>query len=504
MKLYIDEFLELLSEGKDKAKLRKIKKDKEVILSMRWSRKEVLNEEESKNFVEIANTLRKEGIDCRFEEFSVEEALYASRKVNGWVNEIKNARVNGKELSQFEKFIYAYDIASQFTYKAEDKGESSYKSRDIIQVLNGDKIVCVGFSSILVNILRGLNICSGYADLYSTKGGSGHSACVVYLDDPKYGIKGFGLSDPTAGSPKHNIERGQTMRMSLVDFDRAKTFYETKMQLAFSNIDSDKDQAIRDTDREDLFLQSRVDEVELFRQEEFLRDFFNLKGKDRKRFLKLLKRQVDKTAKRHLDVTIYPHDTVEDWINFSFQTMFRMGGSLRERSARIPFELSKLIKMNASKEEIVAKFDHKIDELEAMNTHEKLCFVFGKDLIEAKRAEFEDSIKFSKIKKEMVATDIKDFGFYNEKQWDAIANAMKQVAIARGKSEEETLGLVAARKFGWEEDKEQIFVDLLGKEEDLSLAHLTKKVDEIASTKEKTETDGKSSDNKGSATTRVR
>ena len=101
-----------------------------------------LSERETIIFANAINKFRHEGFDCTFEEgFTPEQALDASRKLNDWATEIKNAKVQGRNLSVLEKFLYAYDISSNFVYKKNDLDENGnqidvYASRNVVRVLN--------------------------------------------------------------------------------------------------------------------------------------------------------------------------------------------------------------------------------------------------------------------------------------------------------------------------------------------------------------------------------
>lgn len=154
-----------------------------------------------------------------------------------------------KNLSPFEKYIYAYDIVKRFkkyaTPKKDNKNadnlsDSKYNdiissSRDLYQILDNDYIVCVGFSNLLSDLLTKLGIdnigLSVEVDLTAKKAMKqlnipkdewkkknpeekhklitnqqlyipkndfvGHKRLLVNIKDDKYGIDGIYVSDPT-------------------------------------------------------------------------------------------------------------------------------------------------------------------------------------------------------------------------------------------------------------------------------------------------------------------
>ena len=117
-------------------------------------------------------------------------------------------------LSPLEKFLFAYNIAKKYKPYKENEQEKE-KSRRLYEVLDGDYMVCVGFSKLLQDLLNKLDInCSGLSvgvdigfdnvpidaeqipeDVLTKSGG--HARLKVHIVDPKYGIDGIYNSDPT-------------------------------------------------------------------------------------------------------------------------------------------------------------------------------------------------------------------------------------------------------------------------------------------------------------------
>lgn len=90
------------------------------------------------------------------EGFSIQEAIIASKKVNDWVDEINNAKINNEKLSPLEKYLYAYQICTDFYYN--ESNEKLGKSRFLFGVLNSDNIVCVGYAGLLTELCNRLDI----------------------------------------------------------------------------------------------------------------------------------------------------------------------------------------------------------------------------------------------------------------------------------------------------------------------------------------------------------
>ena len=94
-------------------------------------------------------------------------------------------------LSPLEKLIYTYDIVKYREYKESDCNKKN--SRDLDKVLQGDAIVCVGYSNLFNAILR----CMGFNATYLISVEKKHQRSMVYIRDDKYNIDGIYAFDPT-------------------------------------------------------------------------------------------------------------------------------------------------------------------------------------------------------------------------------------------------------------------------------------------------------------------
>ena len=171
------------------------------------------------------------------EGFSVEEAIRASRKINNIIKEINEANINGEPLSPFEKFILAYRFVTDRLYVEVNDGEDLSKSRSVISVLNGDKIVCAGYANLLATVLNRLGIpCTTQCMIAyneDLKSYGNHATCLVRMVDPKYKIDGIYFSDPTADRAfKRSLEYGSTsFNSALLKLDTVHRFFKKPIRL---------------------------------------------------------------------------------------------------------------------------------------------------------------------------------------------------------------------------------------------------------------------------------
>ena len=99
--------------------------------------------------------------------------------------------INKYDLSPLEKVTYVYDIVKYRLY--EDDLEDINNSRDLDKVLNGNKIVCSGYSNLFTAVLISLGIKSiPVIDLNIR-----HQRSLAYIKDSKYNVDGVYAFDPT-------------------------------------------------------------------------------------------------------------------------------------------------------------------------------------------------------------------------------------------------------------------------------------------------------------------
>ena len=117
-----------------------------------------------------------------------------------------------KNLSPFERYIYAYNIAKK--YKNYKSSKNPNESRNLYDLLENDYIVCFGYTNLLSDLLDKLQIPNidlsvSVDSSYNNVGNGviplenkpisnvGHSRIYVSIVDSKYGINGFYIGDPT-------------------------------------------------------------------------------------------------------------------------------------------------------------------------------------------------------------------------------------------------------------------------------------------------------------------
>lgn len=151
------------------------------------------------------------------EVWSIEKTLNANSKIEDWTAEINNARIDGKELSPFEKYLFAYHTVSHFTYNEEEREDGYELSRTVVGALNSDKIVCVGFADLLSNLCQRVGI-ECFQQYVACDGKNiDHCNCCVRIDDDKYNIHGIYYADPCWDSYREETEN--TLQHSLLVCD---------------------------------------------------------------------------------------------------------------------------------------------------------------------------------------------------------------------------------------------------------------------------------------------
>ena len=143
-----------------------------------------------------------EGLDV--EPYKLEELKKEDELLNLMVADIKDSNY-----SLFEKYIAAYNIVKKFKKYLENKDDKT-QSRNIRKILNNDYMVCVGYTNLLQELLERLEIPTykynvsadiSYDNDFTTEEKTvelvGHARIILNINDPKYGIKGFYVADPT-------------------------------------------------------------------------------------------------------------------------------------------------------------------------------------------------------------------------------------------------------------------------------------------------------------------
>lgn len=160
-----------------------------------------LTREQTKRLLDKYNSLtKKQKSKVKFYDgFTVEQAVYASDKLNTWVEKLKSLKI-----SPFEKYILAYNFVTSFAYNEDEKNKNN--SRDLFGILSTDKIVCYGYSSLLNALLEAIGIKTmNLLEAHIGAKKAIHSTQAFKLVDPKYNINGIYFSDPCFDSGYKNI-----------------------------------------------------------------------------------------------------------------------------------------------------------------------------------------------------------------------------------------------------------------------------------------------------------
>lgn len=117
--------------------------------------------------------------------------------------------INDYNLSPVEKLTFAYDIMKSFTYN-ETTNKDTFESRDPYKIIKTGNIVCVGYTNMLAEILKGtegISFTDASVSCYESDNETllgHHSRGIVKIDDDKYNIHGVYIVDPTWDSYKKN------------------------------------------------------------------------------------------------------------------------------------------------------------------------------------------------------------------------------------------------------------------------------------------------------------
>lgn len=126
--------------------------------------------------------------------FNKDQILTANSKISDVVDELKKSK-----LSPYEKILYVHKLLSEREYYEDE--ENKKISRNIYSILNSDKIVCIGYTSLFSAIFKELNDDNIVTEtLTITTDYYCHSINCVYVKDKKYNIEGFYDMDATANN----------------------------------------------------------------------------------------------------------------------------------------------------------------------------------------------------------------------------------------------------------------------------------------------------------------
>lgn len=165
----------------------------------------IFNERQTKTLADNVNIFLALGTQTEIyskfngQTYSLDKVLEANRKLSEWAKLINSARVDGRELSPLEKYLYAFiTVSNYYEYSMENADESPSVSRALVNVLTGDKIVCVGFAEMLSSVLNMVGVPCIKASVFMESAKTGHAVCLPYINDSLYNCNGIVYSDPTS------------------------------------------------------------------------------------------------------------------------------------------------------------------------------------------------------------------------------------------------------------------------------------------------------------------
>ena len=121
---------------------------------------------------------------------SVDEFIIMRKNIDAIKEQIET-----KELSEFEKVIYIYDIVKKYKYnKSED--DFSMDGRQLHKIFNTKNIICSGYARIISEVLNELGIRAGIYKLI-TNNNELHARNLVHIKDNKYNINCIYSMEPT-------------------------------------------------------------------------------------------------------------------------------------------------------------------------------------------------------------------------------------------------------------------------------------------------------------------
>lgn len=158
------------------------------------------------NFIELINELKDDEYpNLKISFKNSEEDISYKEFYNMYMklNQIKDF-IKYYKLSPLEQIMLVYDIVKSNEYKKENDNESYNKSRDLNQIINNDKIVCVGFTNLIDFLLTNLGFNTGFITLDYDNENERHIRNYIHLKDDKYNIDNIFALDATWDSKKSN------------------------------------------------------------------------------------------------------------------------------------------------------------------------------------------------------------------------------------------------------------------------------------------------------------
>ncbi len=446
---------------------------------------QLIEKDKLENFELSYKNAVKNGIKCRYRSelrfkngntyFDVNKTIEATKKINDWADEINNARVNEMELSPLEKFLYVFEIATQFNYRFEDKAGNSNLSRHTIAVLNGDRMVCAGFESIFRHILNRVGIHCSSLLLNSKDGLGGHIADLVYLNDPKYNINGIFVSEPTWGREKKGIMAGKEFPYAIISIENAKKLYGEVNGL---KIDDETINESKSKLFESLFAEKRLKLIKTElneRKVHFLENFngfivkenvYNLVKREIKYIAKTLKLKQKDLKDYKQNRVIFKKDGLYKDLLDSFLNKFDDFYLKNENDDSSLFDskskdlVKHLLQSKYSVEEISGQFLKKLKEFSSKSDEERLKTFFNRDYTGVEDIGDEEAKQISQLRDEILNAKVfenstlyvNDKRFIKTDYYKSLMPALNIVGLAKGLSEMGAKVYAVGRQKLWKDE----------------------------------------------------
>lgn len=158
---------------------------------------ELIDKQLKKKYTNITYTIK---YNLYLEEAHFEDVSSSCEEVLNAINKIIDIKqlVSKYNLSPFEKIMYVYDIIRS---RVPNNSNHYIDSRDVVKVLNGNDIVCLGYSKLFEAILTELGFKSTTILLNSLNPNIvGHARNSVVIEDDKYNLNHILFFDLTGDS----------------------------------------------------------------------------------------------------------------------------------------------------------------------------------------------------------------------------------------------------------------------------------------------------------------
>lgn len=190
--------------------------------------------EKRKNFDKYLEYIKKYSnknirIKVGLEKYTISEYIEEKEKLDTIVKDIKNS-----DMTPLEKYMAVYNIVKKFKPYKENANQKQ-EAREIKYILNGEYIVCQGYSSLLTELLDRVDIESqNYSTTLNEEKNNEveyigeHARTIVNIKDEKYNINGYFIADATWDNNKNIVD---TYDYALRPFESMqKTYFLFKLQ----------------------------------------------------------------------------------------------------------------------------------------------------------------------------------------------------------------------------------------------------------------------------------